>query len=172
MVEEIPSEKLASEHSPGPGPAVVINKSGKKRPGLAVFLVAVGVGIAALIGMALMPYVTSLPSSMFGVEQPISGGKSDAAVTTVLSDSVKATDGKGIVVEDNGLTRSAEISIADYSDSAYAPGLHCSIDSLPLYCDGTPITISGLPPGQHTFATLIHSNGGKMTETFSWNNLA
>ena len=76
--------------------------------------------------------------------------------------SATATDGNGVVIENNGLTESDEMTIAGYSDSSYSKELRCALDSLPAYCSGSPVTLSGLPPGEHVF-TMVESINDQIT---------
>jgi hypothetical protein len=98
-----------------------------------------------------------------------SGDRDDSAViSTALAASVTATDGNGVVIEDNGLTKSGEMTITDYSDGSYSTEMKCSINSLPAYCNGSPVTISGLPPGKHTFTIAKSVDDETTAQSFSW----
>jgi hypothetical protein len=157
-------------------PIVIETEKEKKRGGLAILLIAIGVGILALAGIALLIYVNSFGGNIFG---GVSGSSSTAATdsgdsvakpTTALIDSFKAIDGKGNVIEENGVTKSDEITITGYSDSEYDARLQCSIDSLHIYCNGSgEVSISGLPTGKHTFTVVEPSNGETIVRAFSWN---
>jgi hypothetical protein len=97
-----------------------------------------------------------------------SRGNGVAVVPTALAASATTTDGKGAAIETNGLTKSADMTIAGYSDTSYSTELSCSIDSLPMYCSGSPVTLSGLPAGEHVF-TIIESVRDEITvQSFSW----
>jgi hypothetical protein len=72
------------------------------------------------------------------------------------------------VIENNGVTESDEMTITGYSDSSYSTELRCSIDSLPVYCDGSPVMMSGFPPGKYTLTIEEPSSGKTMVWTFSW----
>ncbi len=172
MVKEIPSEKFGSERGSDSASSVVVHHPKERSRGLVAFLIAIGLGTGALIGIALDPYVTSLGNSIDGVERSMSEKGNGQVVTAVVSDSLKAIDDKGTVVENNGITKSSIMTITAYSHETYLPQMQCLIDSLPVYCDGGEVTISGLPPGHHRFATLLPSNSGIMAETFDWNVLA
>ena len=100
------------------------------------------------------------------------GAMVQAVITSALTASATATDDKGTVIENNGLTKSREMTIAGYSDSIYSTELHCAIDSLPAYCSGSPVTFSGLPPGEHVFTMVEESINDQITvQYFSWDIL-
>ena len=69
------------------------------------------------------------------------------------------------------MTKSADMTITSYSDRIYSTELRCSIDSQPTYCNGSPVILSGLPPGEHVFTIAepvrdeitIHSFGGDIS---------
>ena len=144
-------------------------KRGEGRERLPLFLIAVGLGAVVLISIAVLA-----PASFYSyVESPGSisdsgDGRAAAAIPTGLGPSVKATDGRGIVIEDNGVSKSGTITITGHSDSEYDVGLQCWIDSLPLYCSGNSVTISGLPPGDHTFGIVEPSSGKTIVRAFNW----
>jgi hypothetical protein len=155
-------------------------KKKKKRQGsllLLLFLMAVGLGGAAAV--ALTSVTLPAPVAFYGhVDSPDSiddsgssrgdGPSAAAVIPTALADSAAVTDGKGTVIEPNGLTKSGEMVMTGYSDRIYSTELRCSIDSLPVHCSGSPVTLSGLPPGEHelTIAEPMHD---KITvKSFSW----
>ena len=92
-----------------------------------------------------------------------------AVIPAVMAaSSATAMDDKGTVIEDNGLTKSAGMAITGYSYSNYSTELRCSIDSLPTYCSGSPVTLSGLPPGGHVF-TIVEPVSDEITvQSFGW----
>ncbi len=157
---------------------VVEEKEKKKKRGEGRLpLILIAVGLAAVL--ALTSITVLAPASFYGyVESPGSindsgnGNKGDyaaaAALPTSLASSVTAIDGKGIVVEHNGVTESGTMTITGFSDGKYDVGLQCSLDSLPLYCGDDSIIVSGLPPGEHTIG-IVDPNGGETSvRTFSW----
>jgi hypothetical protein len=98
-----------------------------------------------------------------------SGSRDDgASLPSALAASATATDGKGTVIGREGVTKSAEMTIAGYSDSTYSTELHCTIDSLPAYCSGGPVTVSGLPPGEHVFTVVEPISDRIIVRSFSW----
>jgi hypothetical protein len=102
------------------------------------------------------------------IDDTSSRGDGAAVITSALADSAIATDGKGTVIENNGSTKSDEMSIAGYSDGSYRTELHCALDSLPAYCSGSPVTFSGLPIGEHVF-TMVESINDQITvQYFGW----
>jgi hypothetical protein len=146
-------------------------KEKKKRPGgLLLFLMAVGLGAVALTSITLLSPVAfyGRVDSPGSIDSSSSQGNGAALIPTALGASAAATDGKGVAIEANGLTKSADVTIAGYSDSSYSTELSCSIDLLPTYCSGSPVTLSGLPPGEHVF-TLVEPVRDEITvQSFSW----
>jgi hypothetical protein len=173
MSNEILPGKLSANHAVSEESPIVVEekkKEQKKRArGLLMFLMALGIGAVA-VGSITLP----APVAFYGyVGSPgsidDSGNRDDSAVLpTALAASATATDGNGVVIEDKGLTKSGEMTIADYSDNSYSTELRCSIDSLPAYCSGSPVTISGLPPGKHTFNIAKSVNDETTLQSFSW----
>jgi hypothetical protein len=99
-------------------------------------------------------------------------GDSVAKPTTALPASFKAIDGKGNVIEENGVTKSDWITITGYSDIEYDPRLQCSIDSFHIYCnDSGDVGLSDLPTGKHTFTVVEPSNGEMIVRAFSWKTI-
>ena len=122
--------------------------------------------------IVLLPYVNSLEGNIFdGVSSSSttdSGNHAFEATTTALGASFKAIDAKGDVIENNdGVARSEQITLTGYSDSLYSTKMLCTIDMLSLYCDGSPIAISGLPDGKHTFTIMEPSSGETTVRVFS-----
>jgi hypothetical protein len=172
MTTEILTENLSANPAVSAEPPGVREKKERGgRKGRLLFLVAIGLGIAALASITLLAPVTfygrvGSPGSI-GSDSS-SGGDSTTVPSALASSSAAATDGKGTAIGDNGVTESAEITISGYSGSTYSTELRCSIDSLPTYCSGSPVTLSGLPPGEHIF-TVIESVGDKTAvRSFSW----
>jgi hypothetical protein len=91
-------------------------------------------------------------------------------MANALTPSFKATDGKGSVIEENGVTRSAEMTITGYSDGSFNTGLSCLVDSTYyIYCSGSnPVILSGLPPGEHTFTVLQPHSDAVTGSSFGW----
>jgi hypothetical protein len=152
----------------------------KKRQGsllLLLFLVAVGLGAAAAV--ALTSITLPAPVAFYGrVDIPDSiddsgssrggNGAASAVIPTALAASAAVTDGKGTVIEPNGVTKSGEMTMTGYSDRIYSAELRCSIDSLPVHCSGSPLTLAGLPPGEHEL-TITEPMHDKITvKSFSW----
>ena len=173
MSKKILPRKLSANRAVSAGsPIVVEEKKEKKRQGsLPMFLLAGGLGAVAAGSITLLA-----PVAFYGhVDSPGSiddnSGRGDDAVVipTALAASATAIDGKGTVIENNGLTKSDEMTIGGYSDSSYSTELSCSIDSLPMYCSGSPVTISGLPPGGHVFTITEPLSDEATVQSFSWN---
>jgi hypothetical protein len=171
---EILPGKLSTNRAVSARSPIVMEKkkeNKKRRGGLPLFLLAVGLGVVAAGSITLVA-----PVAFYGhVDSPgsigddtSSRGDGAAVITSALGASAIATDGKGTVIENNGLTKSGEMTIAGYSDSSYSTELHCGIDSLPLYCSGSPVTISGLPPGEHVFSMVESINDQITVQYFGW----
>jgi hypothetical protein len=168
MRKEILPGKLSANRTVSTESPIVVEK--KERGGgggrLLLFLVAVGLGAVALTSITVLApvafydYVNS-PGS-------IDDRGDGAAIPTALAASVTATDGNGAVIEDNGSTKSGEMTMTGYSGKSYSTELSCSIDSLPTYCSGSPVTISGLPPGGHVFTIAEPLSDETTVESFSW----
>jgi hypothetical protein len=136
---------------------------------ISLLLIAVGVGTIALTSIIVLA-----PVSFYGyVESPgsinDSGVGAAAAIPTDLAPSIKAIDGEGIMIEDNGMTKSGTMTITGYSGDDYDVGLQCWIDSLPLFCRGDSVTIEGLPPGRHSVTIVEPSSEETIVRAFSWN---
>jgi hypothetical protein len=176
MSNEILPGKLSANRAVSAGSSFVVEekkKEKKRRGSLPLFLLTVGLGAVALASITLLAPVAFYGhvDSPGSVDDTSSRGDGAAVITSALAASATATDGKGSMIENNGLTKSAEMTIADYSDSSYGTELHCAIDSLPAYCSGDPVTFSGLPPGEHVF-TMVESINDQITvQYFSWNIL-
>jgi hypothetical protein len=171
MSNEILPRKLSANRSVSAESPVVVEKkdSKKRRRGLPLFILTVGLGVIALASITLVA-----PVAFYGhIEEPssiddTSRGEAQAVVTGALAASATATDGEGTLIENNGLTRSGEMTIAGYSDSSYGTELHCAIDNLPAFCSGNPVTFSGLPPGKHVFDTVESINDKITVQYFGW----
>jgi hypothetical protein len=156
-------------------------KKKKKRQGsllLLLFLVAVGLAAAAAAAAVALTSVTlPAPVAFYGhVDSPDSiddsgssrGDGAAAVIPTALAASAAVTDGKGTVIEPNGLSKSGEMVMTGYSDRIYSTELRCSIDSLPVHCSGSPVTLSGLPPGEHELTIAEPMHDGLTVKSFSW----
>jgi hypothetical protein len=177
MSNEILPGKLSANRSVSAESPVVMEKkreNKKRRGGLPLFLLAVGLGAVTLASITLLA-----PVAFYGhVDSPGSiddtssnGGVGPAVITSALAASATATDGEGKVIDNNGLTKSGEMTIADYSGGGYSTELHCAIDSLPAYCSGSPVTFSGLPPGEHVFTMVESINDQMAVHYFGWDIL-
>lgn len=189
MSNEILLGKLSTNSTVDVESPIVVEKKkekGKKGAGglLLLFLLALGVGAAAI---AVGSITLLAPVAFYGrVDSPdsiddrgvsssssSSGGDGTSAaaaavIPTALAASAAVTDGKGTVIEPYGLTKSGEMVMTGYSDSSYSAELRCSIDSLPMHCSGSPLTLSGLPPGEHEL-TITEPVHDKITvKSFSW----
>jgi hypothetical protein len=177
MSKETLPGKLSSNRAVSAASPIVVEekkKEKKRRGGLPLFLLAVGLGAVALASITLLAPVAfydqvDSPGSIDDTSIRADGAA--AVITSALAASVTATDGIGTVIENNGLTKSREMTIAGYSDSSYSTELHCAIDSLPAYCSGSPVTFSGLPPGEHVFTMVESINDQIAVQYFGWNIL-
>ena len=173
MSNEILPGKLSSNRSVSAESPVVMEKkkeNKKRRGGLPRFILAVGLGVLALASITLLAPVAFYGhvDSPGSIDDTSSRGDGGSVITSALAASATATDGKGTVIKNNGLTKSGEMTIAGYSDGSYNGELHCAIDSLPAYCSGSPVTFSGLPPGEHVFTMVDSINDQIRVEYYSW----
>jgi hypothetical protein len=172
MSNEILPRNLSANPAVGAESPLVAEKKERGIKGRLLFLMAIGLGTVALASITLLAPATFYGrlGSTGGIGDDSSSRGDGATVPSAsAASSAAATDGKGTAIGDNGMTKSTEMTISGYSDSIYTTELRCSIDSLPVYCSGSPVTISGLPLGQHVF-TVIASVGDKTAvQSFSWN---
>jgi len=170
MLPEKMSSERPIESAPLPTAKEEVNKS--KREGLIlILLMAVGIGILVLVSTFLMPYVNSLRGGVPDVTTSIiKSGSTSAGVITPMADKFLATDSIGSVINTgDGIARSDQITLSGYSEDSYSTDLKCLIDTLPLYCDGSPITIPGLPDGDHAFSIVDSSYGDAPAfHVFNW----
>ena len=169
MLPEKLSEGLALESAPT---VIEINK--EKRQGLILLcLIAVGVVIVPVASIVLLPYVNSLEGNIFGGVSSTNSGNDAFEATTALGASFIATDAKGDVIKNgDSVARSEQLTLTGYSDSLYSTKMLCTVDMLPVYCDGGPITIPGLPAGKHTITIMEPSSGETVVRVFSWRNIS
>lgn len=143
--------KLAGDQSLAAKPSSVIEKKEEKKKGPMVILMAVG-AVVALTSMTLLA-----PFSFYG----------DVNSFGSISDSGNSE----LMLTDLGVTSSERMTISDYSDSRYGTKLRCSINLLPIYCDGSPVGMPDLPPGKHTFKIEDRSGGETIVRVFSWTQI-
>ena len=171
MSNQILPGKLGAKRTVSVESPIIVEKKKKSGKGLLLFLMAVGLGAVALASISLLAPMAfySHVDSPGSIDDTSSRGDAGAVITGALAASATATDGNGVVIENNGLTESDEMTIAGYSDSDYSKELKCALDSLPAYCSGSnPVTLSGLPPGEHTF-TVVEPHSDEITApSFSW----
>ena len=163
---------LSANPAGGVESPLVAEKKERGRKGRLLFLLAIGLGTVALASITLLAPVTFYGrAGSTGSIDDHSSGRSDSAMvpSAPAASSAAATDGKGTATGDSGVTKSAQMTILGYSDATYSTELRCSIDSLPVYCSGSPITISGLPPGQHVFTVVGSVSDKTAVQSFSWN---
>ena len=173
MSNEILLGKLSANRTVDVESPIVVEKKKEKKKGpgsLLLFLMAVGLGAVALTGITLLSPVAfydyvDRPGS---IDDSGSRGDDAGVIPTALAASATATDGRGTEIEANGLTISGELTMTGYSDSSYSTELSCSIDSLPTYCSGSPVTLSGLPPGEHVFTIIEPVRDETTVQSFSW----
>src|SRR5215208_4985136 len=173
MSNEILPGKLSANRTVSAGSPIVVEEKRKRKGGLLLFLMAVGLGAVALTSVTLLAPVAFYGhiDSPGGIDDTSSRGDGAAVITSALAASATATDGKGTVIENNGLTKSGEMTIAGYLDSSYSTEVHCAINSLPTFCSGNPITFSGLPPGEHVFTKAESINDQIAVQYFGWDIL-
>ena len=170
MSNEILPGNLTASPSVSAESSIVVEKKKKRGTrGLLLFIMAIALGAVALSSISLLPPVTydGRISSPAIIDN--SGSRDDGgSIPSALAASATATDGKGTVIGREGVTKSAEMTIAGYSDSTYSTELRCTIDSLPAYCSGGPVTVSGLPPGEHVFTVVEPISDRIIVRSFSW----
>jgi hypothetical protein len=175
MSKEMLPTKFGGEQGLGPdSPPIVIENKKKRREGrILVLYIAVGVGILALTTIILLPHVNSFGAKIFGGLSSSTDSQNGAIVPTAdLTSSFFAADASGNLIGiSEGVARSEQVTISGYSDSTYSTKLQCSIDALPLYCDGSPVVLPGLPLGKHTFATLEPSSSEITIRVFRWETI-
>jgi len=174
MSKEMLPRKLSEGHAPESLPNIIKSNKEKRQGLILVCLMGVGVVIVPVASIVLLPYVNSLEGNTFGgVSSTTDGDNDEFEATTTLGASFKAIDAKGDVIDNNdGVARSEQITLTGYADSPYSTKILCTIDMLPLYCDGSPIAISGLPAGKHTFTIMEPSSGETIIHIFSWRNIS
>jgi hypothetical protein len=173
MSNQILPGKLSAKRTVSAESPIIVEKKKKSGKGLLLFLMAVGLGAVALASISLLAPMAfySHVDSPSSIDDTSSRGDAAAVITGALAASATATDGNGVVIENNGLTESDEMTITGYSDSSYSKELKCALDSLPAYCSGSPVTFSGLPPGEHVF-TMVESINDQITvQYFGWDIL-
>lgn len=170
MSNQILPGKLSAKRTVSAESPIIVEKKKKSGKGLLLFLMAVGLGAVALASISLLAPMAfySHVDSPGSIDDTSSRGDAAAVITGALAASATATDGNGVVIENNGLTESDEMTIAGYSDSSYSKELRCALDSLPAYCSGSPVTFSGLPPGEHVFTTVESINDQITVQYFGW----
>ena len=173
MSNQILPGKLSAKRTVSAESPIIVEKKKKSGKGLLLFLMAVGLGAVALASISLLAPMAfySHVDSPGSIDDTSSRGETAAVITGALAASATATDGNGVVIENNGLTESDEMTIAGYSDSSYSKELRCALDSLPAYCSGSPVTFSGLPPGEHVFTTVESINDQITVQYFGWDIL-
>ena len=173
MSNQILPGKLSAKRTISAESPIIVEKKKKSGKGLLLFLMAVGLGAVALASISLLAPMAfySHVDSPGSIDDTSGRGDAAAVITGALAASATATDGNGVVIENNGLTESDEMTIAGYSDSNYSKELRCALDSLPAYCSGSPVTFSGLPPGEHVFTTVESINDQITVQYFGWDIL-
>jgi hypothetical protein len=173
MSNQILPGKLSAKRTVSAESPIIVEKKKKSGKGLLLFLMAVGLGAVALASISLLAPMAfyNHVDSPGSIDDTSSRGDAAAVITGALAASATATDGNGVVIENNGLTESDEMTIAGYSDSSYSKELRCALDSLPAYCSGSPVTFSGLPPGEHVFTTVESINDQITVQYFGWDIL-
>ncbi len=162
--------KLTEDQSLAPGPSIgVETNKDKKRGSLTEFLLYVAVGVGVLV--ALTSIVLLAPVVFHNdIKSSESSGDSGyaSAIPTDMAATLKATDGKGRVIEDNGVTDSDEMTITGYSHSSYSAKLSCEINLNDAYCNGGVVKLSGLPPGGYTFTVEEPLGDETRVQSLSW----
>src|SRR5919112_2084623 len=115
MSNEILPGKLSANRAVSVESPIVMEKK-KRRGGLQLFLLAVGLGAVALASITLLPYATFYGhvDSSGSIDDSGNRGDGAAVIPTALAASVTATDGNGAVIEDSGLSKSGEMTMTGY----------------------------------------------------------
>lgn len=137
-----------------------VKQSGKPGAGVPFVGIAIGIVVTTIVLMASHPASVSLGSISSGT-----GSSNDIAPPTALA-ALKAKGADGISIDMNGVSNSDSIIISEYYPDGYTTKLQCTVDSLPVYCDGSPFSITGLPDGRHTIT--IGTFGDATSHGFSW----
>jgi hypothetical protein len=174
MSKEMLPGKLSEDLAAESRPAVKQTNKDKRQGLILVCLIAVGVVIIPVASIVLLPYVKSLEGNVFGgVSSTTDSGNDALEATTALGASFLATDAKGDVIENgDSVARTEQLTLRGYSDSPYSTKMLCTVDILPMYCDGGPITIPPLPGGKHTITIMEPSSGETIVRVFSWWNIS
>jgi NAD(P)-dependent dehydrogenase (short-subunit alcohol dehydrogenase family) len=118
--------------------------------------------------------VTDLKNIIGGDEKRITYLAGDISKENICSSliehTIKTFGRIDVLINNAGIASSEQITLTGYSHSQYSTKMLCTIDMLPLYCDGSPIVISGLPAGKHTFTIMEPSGGETIVRVFSWRN--
>lgn len=114
------------------------------KSGIAMQVVAAAVSVVLVAGVLLLTNIGSAAVNSSSKEL-------DNGVVTVIP---KAQEGTGSDIGVHGTSSSDSVTISDYYGGGYTTKLNCRIisptGSFPVYCDGGPITIYGLPEGTYT----------------------
>jgi len=114
------------------------------KSGIAMQLVAAAVSVVLVAGVLLLTNVGSAAVNTNGTEV-------GTGPVTVIP---KAQEGIGNDIGVHGISSSDPVTISDYYGGGYTTKLDCRLvspsDSFPVYCDGGPIFIYGLPEGMYT----------------------
>jgi hypothetical protein len=173
MSKEMLPEKINGEQGLGPASPHITKVETKKskRDGITVILLmAVGIGTIILASAFLMPYMNSLRASVpYDTSSTIGSGSASVEVITPLAETFKVSDtGGGEIDLGNAIAKSHEIIFSGYSGDLYTTDLRCLVDELPVYCDGSPIIISGLPEGIHKLRIVEPSYDEPIVHVFNW----
>jgi hypothetical protein len=148
-----------------------LRETNKKKRGLVVILfMAIGIGILVSASIFLTPYLSSFGGRAFHSISGTTETDSPAIeVAAILEPSFEAIDARGTVIDSNkGIASSDQITISGYSQDTYNTKLYCSIDTLPIHCNGGPIEILGLPDGNHELRIVEPGNGETIIRVFEW----
>ena len=132
--------------------------------------IQLGVAVAALLGVVAVihPGLGQIGSGnpSLKADSIISVAASHDSLASALS--VQAIDGADLKIPSGGTTSSSAITISNYYGDGYTVGLECYIDSFPVYCDGSPVTIQSLPPGAHSFILIEEGSSDKALSGLEW----
>lgn len=134
----------------------------KQTAGLGTWLPMLGVAVLVAVMVTLL-----LPMrSDIGAGTAIGNSHIDSHIK--LGDSMKVADMHGNSIPMNSISKSGEIVVYDYFDRGFTTKLECTINLLPVYCNGSPFTISGLPPGSYSLKIGAFGDPSVKPISFSW----
>ena len=154
----------ASEHGLEHPPAKEVAKSRESTSSsIGMPVVAIAIAAFGLASIILLTYLNAGVSVIDG-----SGNSGTSGSVGKLLGSLNAVDGNGMSIENSGVSKSDTVTFSQYYSDSYTTGLRCTFDSFPVYCDGSPVTLSHIPVGKHTLVMGEAGNVGIGSVNYSW----